>query len=477
MFQLDEPTALALYSVNLATSSFLLRHLPRRFSFWGGEKRAMWRRMIEASLEAADLELAFTLYRRQVDLEEWRRDVERLADEIADPARLCDELRKRHPEGWGLKLGDGVIALLRKLGRDVMPYVREKLESIVGGWYGSSPEPLLELARQRGWWDLWSAVVRSANVPKYFNEETRRVLEEAGLDDTTRVERLRTLAGVSREWNWPGVGLARVHALQDDIATRLYRRYPQLVHGPFKPNVVPRWWQGGPQLLAAAQEAGDDELVDLLASRYVTRAGYEGRWFHKEMEALLKVAEELASSFQNLRERDEATFARRAANILTQVPAYTIGSYDRLLRTNGFARLLFVRSFGAFLAVPEAVRDLVEASEVHVQMLAHRVLGQDDDRARRLADEFLDILLGTLLRPLHRKTRLAAFGALANAARGDAASAGRVLRRAREALRLPDTRYPKEQLVGLIGMVLHLRPELRGARERITVYGLPEAVA
>ncbi|MGO8872306.1 MAG: gliding motility protein, partial [Acidimicrobiales bacterium] len=224
MFQLDEPTALALYSVNRATSSFLLRHLPRRFSFWGGEKRAMWRRMIEASLEAADLELAFTLYRRQVDLEEWRRDVERLADEIADPARLCDELRKRHPEGWGLKLGDGVIALLRKLGRDVMPYVREKLESIVGGWYGSSPEPLLELARQRGWWDLWSAVVRSANVPKYFNEETRRVLEEAGLDDTTRVERLRTLAGVSREWNWPGVGLARVHALQDDIATRLYRR-------------------------------------------------------------------------------------------------------------------------------------------------------------------------------------------------------------------------------------------------------------
>ena len=110
---------------------------------------------------------------------------------------------------------------------------------------------------------------------------------------------------------------------------------------------------------------------------------YEGRWFHKALQALLKVAEELALRFRDLRERDEAAFARRAANILTQVPAYAIDSYDRLLRTNGFARLLFVRSFGAYLAVPEAVRDLVEASEVHVQMLAYRVLAQDDDRARR----------------------------------------------------------------------------------------------
>ena len=69
--------------------------------------------MIAACREARDDELAFSLYRRQVDLVEWQRDVERLADEISDPARLCDELRKRHPEGWGLKLGDGAISLLR----------------------------------------------------------------------------------------------------------------------------------------------------------------------------------------------------------------------------------------------------------------------------------------------------------------------------------------------------------------------------
>jgi hypothetical protein len=105
------------------------------------------------------------------------------------------------------------------------------------------------------------------------------------------------------------------------------------------------------------------------------------------------------------------------------------------------------------------------------------MLGQDDDRARSLAVELLDILLGTLLRPLDRKTRLAALGAIANAARADKTAAARVLRRAREALRLPDKKYPKEELVGLIGQILHERPELRGPRERPVIYGLQEATS
>jgi hypothetical protein len=129
------------------------------------------------------------------------------------------------------------------------------------------------------------------------------------------------------------------------------------------------------------------------------------------------------------------------------------------------------------LTVPAAVCDLIEGSEVHVQALAYRVLGQDDDRARSLAVELLDILLGTLLRPLHRKTRLAALRALANAARADGTAAARVLRRAREALRLPDKKYPKEELLRLVGQILHERPELRGPRERPVIYGLQEATS
>ncbi len=48
---------------------------------------------------------------------------------------------------------------------------------------------------------------------------------------------------------------------------------------------------------------------------------------------------------------------------------------------------MFVRSFPAYLASSSAVRDLIEGSEIHVQMLGYRVLAQSDERARHLAAE------------------------------------------------------------------------------------------
>ena len=224
------------------------------------------------------------------------------------------------------------------------------------------------------------------------------------------------------------------------------------------------------QAPGGGQQAADEELIDLLASRYVTDVFYTS-----DRKGLNATAEALAADYQALRDRDPEAFARRAANVLTRIPTFAIHFYSQLLRTNTLARLLFVRSFDAFLAVPQAVQDLVEGSDIHVQMLAYRVLAQDDDRAGQLAVQNLDILIGTLWRPLHRKTRLAAFDALANAARADAEAGRLVLHRAREALRLPDTKYPKEQLIGLIGRVLHAQPELRGPREQPVVYRRQEA--
>ena len=353
-----------------------------------------------------------------------------------------------------------------------MPYVRRKLAAVLSSWYGSNAKPFVKLAAQRGWWDLWAAAIRASRTDDLFNSGVRQLLGDTSLAEADLVQRLGALAGVSREWNWSGFGLARVHPLQDELAAKLYHRYPRLVHGLFKPNVTPTWWQGYPKLLAAARLAHDDELVDLLASRYATRVGDDGPWRRKQRDAVMETAEDLACHYEAIRDRDPAEFARRAANTLTRIPAYAIFSYRQLLETNPLARLLFVRSFDAFLAVPRAVQDLVEGSDIHVQMLAYRVLAQDDERARNLAVANLDILLGTLLRPLHRKTRLPAFEALANAAAADPDAGARVLARAREALRLPDKKYPKEQLVGLIGRVLHAHPELRTDAEHPVVYGV-----
>ncbi len=205
-----------------------------------------------------------------------------------------------------------------------MPYVREKLATIVGGWGESnSAEKLMQYAEKQGWWDLWTAIVRTTHDSKLFNRETQRLLDDKQLDSSARKERLRGLAGVSREWSWPGFGLARVHSLDDDTAVVLYQRYPELLRGPFKSHVVPNW-RGGPKLLAAALDASDEELVDLLASRYVTRVGYDSAWNRKEQSKTLASAGDLSAIYQSLRDRDQATFARRAANILTQIPAFAI---------------------------------------------------------------------------------------------------------------------------------------------------------
>ena len=107
----------------------------------------------------------------------------------------------------------------------------------------------------------------------------------------------------------------------------------------------------------------------------------------------------------------------------------------------------------------------------------NRMLALPDPRASALAASNIEILIGTLLRPLHRKTRLAAFDALVNAARHNEAVARRVHARAREALKLPNKKYPKPELIGLIGRVLAVCPGLASEAERPVVYRNGKAAA
>jgi hypothetical protein len=467
-FELDEASASALYQTDIAATDFILKHLPH--FFWSDRKREMWGSLGNLARGRGDDKLFFSLYRALMPIDRWSAEVAALGDAVADPAELCSELEQRHPQGYGLTLAPTIVKLLKSRGRDVIPYVRLKLKDLVGGWRAEGAEALIDLAAKKGWWDLWAAALRTNSNAKLYGEAIGKLLEDASIGENDRIERLRALAGVSQEWNWPAFGLAIVHSLDDDLAARLYARYPDLVHGPFLAQVTPRWWNGYPKLLAAAQKQDDRELVDIIASRYATR--FRFRYFNnKQTDELLKTAKTLARYYQALREKDPAAFALRASNVLTRIPAYAACNYEELLRTNELARLLFVRSFEGFLGVPRAVRDLVEGSSIYVQMLAYRVLAADDDRARALAVENLDILLGTLLRPIHRKTRLPAFDALANAARADETAARRILDRARDALRLPDKRYPKAELVGLIARILQAHPGLRDAAEQPVVYG------
>jgi hypothetical protein len=469
-FELDETSAIGLYTTDQRASAFILKHLP--VSFWKREKRVMWEKLGQLARGKGDEKFYFALYRKLMPVERWELEVLTLADAVIEQAELNRVLENRHLEGYGIERGATVLKLLQRRGRDVMPYVRAKLEDTIGGWGKSDrSKEFIELAEQQGWWDLWSAALRAGRNQKLFNACVDKLMAEQGVSEEARRQRLLALAGSSREWNWPGLGLAIIHHLDDPIACRVYARYPDLVRGPMRANVTPSWWRGYPNLVKAAQAAGDEDFLDTLASRYATRISWNRVWQRQQApDADDATTSELAAYYQAIRDRDGQEFSRRASNVLTRIPAYATFNQTRLLRDNDLARLLFVRSLDQYLLLPEAVQDLVEGSNIHVMMLAYRVLALPDARARALAAANVDILLGTLLRPLHRKTRMAAFEALANAARHDEAVARRVHARARDALKLPDKKYPKPELIGLIARTLAAHPTLASDRERPIVY-------
>src|SRR5262249_25669328 len=157
-----------------------------------------------------------------------------------------------------------------------------------------------------------------------------------------------------------------------------------------KAHVTPAWREDYFEVFELAWSRGDDDLADHLASRYATRGYLRDK-------SKLGISEKVVDKFVALK-LDDAAFARRAANVLTLIPAYAIYNYNALMRENRLARLLFERSLKSFLQVPAAVRDLVEGGEIHVQQLAYRVLGMTDLRAEEQARANLDILIGTLLR-------------------------------------------------------------------------------
>ncbi len=445
---LDSATALALYTVDAAAArAFILDHLP-----WQPDL-AKWRALFAASHD--DKAFHFDLYRRLVDEKTWTADVLALPGENLD-----EELQRRHPRRWLGDVSSVFKRLLEKHGERAIPYVARHAGSITSRWFfgeqaGKGLRDLMQLAEKSGWFDLWTTLLRTSAPRDVFDSEVRKLASSNAPGARGRLERI---PGRGRELNMPGVSFASVHTLSDETATLLYKRYPSLVRGPFRLHISSMSADGFSKLTRAVLDAGDEELIDFLASRVAMS------WFGIK-------ADDLAPLLTHFEKLDTREFIRRAASVLTRMPAFAIWSYDALLKGNALARLLFERSTPMYLANGAAVRDLLESPQIHVQVLAFRILAHPDPRAAAIASQNRDLLQATLFRPLHRRTRLHAFAALARAGEHDVETARYLLDRMKLALSLPPKRYPTEKLVGLIGGLLHRWPELRGPRETPIVYG------
>lgn len=477
-YSLDEPTATALWELNpVGARAFILRHLPSEWTFQRDDPKRYWTTLLEHTEEAKDLELYFPLYQRLVPLKVWQVDALALCRAMEEPAALVEELELRHPHGFRVdpkELAATFLALAEARGRDVVPYLLKHARSIFPRWrfWGGRADakglvPLLELSRRKGWLDVWATLLRTSATPETWNAEVQRLMADRQSPEADVRHQLLLLAGVGSEYNGPGFSIAQVHPLEDAVAVALYERFPDLMRGPYRMHASAWWYQGYPKLTARVLERQDEPLIDYLASRSALQPLHVAR----QQSQWQQTVDALSQYFEALPEKD-GTFARRASNALSMMPAYSMSyTYDVLLKSNRLARLLFERSTDFYLSDSQSVRDLLESPQIHVQALAFRVLGRDDSRARTLAAQNVDLLQATLLRPLHRRTRMMAFSAVRNAALADEAAARRLLARMKETLTLPDRRYPKEQLVGLMAEVLHHWPSLRGPSERPRIYG------
>lgn len=460
-FWLDEETSVFLYQTSPELAGpFILRQLPRTYSLFTGEKRSLWKNLAGLAKKNGDDEFYFKLYREQIPLKDWRAEVLDLARSDMDAEVLLQALRDRHPNTWNKDLGGVFADLLEIRGEELFPYILPELRKVLRGWFRTGFERLSALAEDKGWLELWAGLLRTCSKPKEYDKAVMAILKPS---DAEAKKRLRLIAGVGQEWNFGNFGFASINHLSDKLAVAIYQKYPELVRGPLKSQISPNWNETYPKLIDLLLEHQDTEMTDYLASRLVTRSGNWGE------DKLLKPAERLAKHYEGL-QSDSKVFALRAARVLGQVPPYVVWNYKDIIRKNRLARLLYERSSGFYLQEPRAIQELIEATEIHAQILAYKTLALDRDEARSLARDNVQLLMGTLLRPLHRKTRIAAFKALRNAA-SDLELARLVLERARMANDLPDIRYPKDELVGLIAYILASWPELRSPEEQPIVYG------
>ncbi|MFZ5440015.1 MAG: gliding motility protein [Myxococcota bacterium] len=453
--ELDEATAIGVYEACGASArKFILSRLP-----WRAGK--LWQSLFDLARRGRDEETAWELYRAQVAPEQWSRDVRELMTRVQSAEELDAELEKRHPrrlEDAGLVLLE--LAKARKA--DALPYLQRHVEAVFPrwGWFGRAEgrglSDLIRLADENAWTVLWARLLQSSATPELWNAEVKRLLPRAST--LTARSKLMLLTGAGGEWNFQGFGLAQVQPLSDEVALQMYESAPDLLRGPFRVHLPLHHQHRYAKLLERVLQDDDETLCDYFASRvamdpYLTGLTVDRLTAHYEAMSL-----------------DDGTFIRRATNALSMMPAFVIWNYERLLEQNKLARLLFERSTPLYLGDGRLVRELLESPQIHVQALGWRVLATKDPRAVTLAAQNADLLAPTLLRPLHRRTRLVAFAALDNACAHDEATARRLLDKLRQTLALPDRKYPKEELVGLIGRALGRWPGLRSERERPRVF-------
>jgi hypothetical protein len=133
--------------------------------------------------------------------------------------------------------------------------------------------------------------------------------------------------------------------------------------------------------------------------------------------------------------------------MLSRVNAYEVWSFKRSLALNPAFAYLSAQHRAAWLAEPDALRELLESPNIFVQILGLVMLDEGGADAAARVSENLPILRALLLGGAHLGTKRLALGALELAARQGEVYAGHILPIVEEAVHLSGKRALDRQAV------------------------------
>ena len=451
---LDEDAALALYLAEPAlASAFIQRHLPRGRR--ADDPRSPWQRLMDQARSRDDQPLFFALYRAQATPEQWMQDTSRLARSVADAELLCTELRRRHPNRWRPDVGPQLAQLAQERGEHLLPYLLEHARDVWSPRRRAGYEQITELARRRGWRELWAVVLGSCASTAEYEREVLKLAQDRNVPEPELTALLASLgsAGAGRV---PG---DRIKSLRDSTLLALYERFPQLVRGAFAYQLDATANRPRSAVVELAITRRDDALIDLVAARLAVRTERSGA------ERLLQVAAKIVRYLETSASSAGA-LELRSLQILASVPPRSIRSARELVGRNPLARLLFEQAAKACLASEQAAAQLLRAPDDLVCAIAVRALSSDHPRAATLARQVREPLLAALERPLPRSVGQQALRVLDRLVDGPASAAHLVS----WARRTAAARGPHDALLALMARQLSAHPGLQEPGEKPVVY-------
>src|SRR5262249_28651620 len=220
------------------------------------------------------------------------------------------------------------------------------------------------------------------------------------------------------------------------VALALYQRAP----GPAL-RFLEHWLgEVDSALFAAAEQAGDEELLDVLSARLIQQlAPRVYAVFPTESELAYSKPDEraraeleewhgtISARFDRLVAQSPNTYTTHAGRILAMIEIGEEWSFKRNVEHNPVFNYLYHRHRAAWLTSPTALRDVLESALRPVQLVALTALAEGGADAAERTVENLSLLASFLLNDAARNTKKLVLAALERAAHENAEVATQIL--------------------------------------------------